>query len=205
MALSAEVLDALLASGATAEMIVAVVKADLVASDRARVDRRTAAAERQRRCRARKRQSRDVSQPVTPVTRDACDLPPKSIYQTPHDIPPTPLEPVTGVTQPSLVLVEPSQGAAEGSGSNASVQPPGAPHIVRLRTILLERHGTATFRSWFEHLEWQVEGHTLTVTAPSPFVMDHVRNFMLGKVREAARAAIGRDVEIMFTVKAQAA
>jgi hypothetical protein len=205
MALSAEVLDALLASGATAEMIVAVVKADLVASDRARVDRRTAAAERQRRCRARKRQSRDVSQPVTPVTRDACDLPPKSIYQTPHDIPPTPLEPVTGVTRPSLVLVEPSQGAAEGSGSNASASPPGDQRVVRLRTILLERHGGATFRSWFERLDWHIDGHTLTVIAPDGLTMDWVRNRLLGKVNAAARAAMGRDVEIMFTVKARAA
>lgn len=86
MALSAEVLDALLASGATAEMIVAVVKADLVASARARVDRRTAAAERQRRCRARKRQSRDVSR-LSRVTRVTS---PQRVYIKPPTISPRP-------------------------------------------------------------------------------------------------------------------
>lgn len=103
------------------------------------------------------------------------------------------------------VRVEASQDATGGSGSNASASQPGDRRIAKLRDVLLERHGEKTFRSWFERLDWQVEGHILTVTAPSLFVMDHVRNNMLGNVREAARAAIGRDVEIMFAVKARAA
>ena len=103
------------------------------------------------------------------------------------------------------VRVEASQDAIGGSGSNASASSPGDRRVVKLRTILLERHGEKTFRSWFERLDWHIDEHNLTVTAQSPFVMDHVRNYMLGKVYDAARSAIGRDVEIMFAAKQRAA
>lgn len=55
MSLKAEVLDALLAAGATAEMIVAAVKADMRESEEARERRREGNAERQRRFKAKKK------------------------------------------------------------------------------------------------------------------------------------------------------
>lgn len=71
MALKPEVLDALLAAGATAEMIVAAVKADMADDERRRDAKRAGDAERQRRSRSNRRPHR-VSRDVT-VTE--CDPP----------------------------------------------------------------------------------------------------------------------------------
>lgn len=91
MSLTAAILDALIAAGATREQIVAAMKADIAereADEAARLEtKRECNRERQRRHRA----SRDV----TPVTRDACDnnelvSPNKETPQTPKEINPHP-------------------------------------------------------------------------------------------------------------------
>lgn len=82
MSLSAAVLDALLASGCTAEQIVAAVKADLVGSESRITDKRAKDAERQRQSRSNRR-GHNVSRNVT-VTE--CD-PPIDNTHTPTLIP----------------------------------------------------------------------------------------------------------------------
>lgn len=71
MSLSAAVIDALVASGATVEQLAAAVKADLRDQETKVADRRQKDAERQQRSRANRKMSRNVT--VTP--RDNCDLP----------------------------------------------------------------------------------------------------------------------------------
>ena len=93
MTIAPEVLDALLAAGASAEMIVAAVKAD-AANDLARLQqKRTDDASRQRRSRANRAMSHDVT--VTP--RDTCDAPPPNdIYSNPPPLSPDASHPPRG-------------------------------------------------------------------------------------------------------------
>jgi hypothetical protein len=100
MALKPEVLDALLAAGATAEMIVAAVKADTAQDEQRRADKRANGAERQRRRRERNAESRDV----TPVTRDERDTP-----SFPSEVSPTPPSYPTNLT-PEPPIVPRSKG-----------------------------------------------------------------------------------------------
>jgi hypothetical protein len=79
MSIRAEVLDALLAAGATAEMIVAAVKADLYQDDIKQQEKREKDAARQRKSRTNRGMPRNVT--VTP--RDGCDTPPNDIYSNP--------------------------------------------------------------------------------------------------------------------------
>lgn len=76
MSLSPESLDALVAAGATAEMIAAVVKAEMAAAEKKKAERRASAAERQRRKRERDAKSRDVTDvhaESRDVTRDSAN------------------------------------------------------------------------------------------------------------------------------------
>ena len=75
MTVTAEMLDAMLTAGCTAEQVVAVVKADLKACAREKELKRTKDAQRQREHRERKREvvSRDVT--VTPVSYTHLTLP----------------------------------------------------------------------------------------------------------------------------------
>jgi len=85
MSIRAEVLDALLAAGATAEMIVAAVKADLRHEEEKVQEKREKDAERQRKSRLNRGLSRPVT--VTPCdSRDECDAPPS----LDKEIPPRP-------------------------------------------------------------------------------------------------------------------
>lgn len=72
-----EVLDALIASGATAEMIVAAVKADAAIDEQKRAEKRQKDAERQR----RHRESRDVT--VTPRDKHVTERDPPKEYIKP--------------------------------------------------------------------------------------------------------------------------
>lgn len=88
MSLSAEAIDALVAAGATPEMLAAVFKAELAAEEARRASKRAGARERQSRKRAKVDSGHAMSRDVTNVTRDARDslsLPPSP--QTPQ--PPT--------------------------------------------------------------------------------------------------------------------
>src|SRR4051812_7514588 len=76
--IGAEVLDALLASGASAEMIVAAVKAAAQAEDAKRDARRVKDAARQRRVR-NTRAARPESRAARVSPRDAADAPPNDI------------------------------------------------------------------------------------------------------------------------------
>ncbi|SNT05761.1 hypothetical protein SAMN06295912_13525 [Sphingomonas laterariae] len=85
MSLSAAVLDAMVASGCTAEQIAAVVKADMAASESTKARKRANNNERQRRFRAKRA--------VTPV--NACNAlpsvtPPNDIYSNPPVFPQSP-------------------------------------------------------------------------------------------------------------------
>lgn len=75
MSLSAAVIDALVAAGATVEQLAAAVKADLAEAENKRLDKRAKDAARQRKSRA----SRNVT--VTP--RDSADTPPNEYISNP--------------------------------------------------------------------------------------------------------------------------
>jgi len=83
MSLSAAVIDALVASGATVEQLAAAVKADLAEDEVRARSKREADAERQRKSRENRKASRNVT--VTP--RDTCDtspeVSPNDIYSNP--------------------------------------------------------------------------------------------------------------------------
>jgi hypothetical protein len=79
-----EVLDALLAAGATAEMIVAAVKADARQEDAKLQEKREADAARQRKSRQNRKLGHVKSHDVTVTPRDICDAPPPNdIYSNP--------------------------------------------------------------------------------------------------------------------------
>ena len=79
MSLSAEVIDALVAAGCTVEQLAAAVKADLAAEEQRALVKRAKDAARQRKSRANRSESRDVT--VTPCDeRDPLD---KKDPQTP--------------------------------------------------------------------------------------------------------------------------
>jgi hypothetical protein len=99
MAIKPEVLDALLAAGASAEMIVAAVKADLATEEQKKLVKRAKDAERQRKSRANRSASRDV-------TVTGCDS--QDVAATPPDPPIPPVSP-KGDTAP--------QGAKQRRGS----------------------------------------------------------------------------------------
>lgn len=84
MAIKPEVLDALLAAGASAEMIVAAVKADLATEEQKKLVKRAKDAERQRRSRANRSPSRNV-------TVTGCDS--QDVAATPPDPPIPPVSP----------------------------------------------------------------------------------------------------------------
>ena len=83
MSLSAAVIDALVAAGATVEQLAAAVKADLAEGEIRARSKREADAERQRKSRTNRNMSRNFT--VTP--RDACDtspeVSPNDIYSNP--------------------------------------------------------------------------------------------------------------------------
>jgi len=88
MVVSADVLDAMVASGCTAEQIAAVVKADLAAQERARDEKRAKDRDRQRRSRAnRHAMSHDVT--VTDCDNDGHGVTPRP--PCPPSFPPDPL------------------------------------------------------------------------------------------------------------------
>lgn len=78
MSLSPAVLDALLAAGATAEMIVAAVKADLAGQEERIANKRAKDAERQRKSRSN-RAGHDVSRNVTVTECDVTETDPLSL------------------------------------------------------------------------------------------------------------------------------
>ncbi|MEQ1405656.1 hypothetical protein ABK249_11995 [Neorhizobium sp. Rsf11] len=87
MTISAEVLDAMLAAGCTAEQIVAAVKADAAAVEARREAKRAGNAERQRRFR------RNKSNALQGVTgRDSCDTPSSPEGSSPTPPSPKPLQ-----------------------------------------------------------------------------------------------------------------
>lgn len=89
MALKAEVLDALVAAGASAEMIVAAVKADMAEDEARREQKREGNAERQRRFKARKRRGNGsnalpavtppIEEIIPPVSSDEETRPPRKL------------------------------------------------------------------------------------------------------------------------------
>jgi hypothetical protein len=84
--ISAAVLDALLAAGATAEQIVAAVKADAQEQEQRQSERRAKDAARQR----KSREGRGMSRSVTVTPRDETDTPPNDIYSNPPEDKPSP-------------------------------------------------------------------------------------------------------------------
>lgn len=82
MSLSGEVLDALLAAGATADMIVAAVKADAAQTERKLTERRAKDATRQQKSRANRKAK--ASAPSRGVTVTDCDPSPNDIYSNPQ-------------------------------------------------------------------------------------------------------------------------
>lgn len=96
MSLSHAVLDALLEAGATAEMIVAVVKADMDERGKALASKRERDAERQRKHRQRNALSRDVTVTACDTARQntppsfPLDVPPNEISNPPLNPPITP-------------------------------------------------------------------------------------------------------------------
>lgn len=97
MSLSADVLDALLAAGATAEMIVAAVKADMLEHERAVTEKRAKDADRQRRHR--------MSRNVTQCHSDTADTLDKEV--SPH----TPLQEINPNLPPIVPQIDPVPGA----------------------------------------------------------------------------------------------
>jgi hypothetical protein len=83
MSLSAAVLDALVAAGATQEQLVAAMKADIAERARAEAERLEKKREGNRTRQRRKRNA--VSRDVTPVTRDKCDTPPNESILSPRE------------------------------------------------------------------------------------------------------------------------
>ncbi|KQO50633.1 hypothetical protein [Sphingomonas sp. Leaf257] len=86
MNLSAAVIDALVASGATVEQLAAAMKAALAETEQAKTTRRAKDAERQQRSRANRKAA--VSRDVTVTPRDTCDAPPNDIYSNPPELSP---------------------------------------------------------------------------------------------------------------------
>ncbi len=109
--IGAEVLDALLASGASAEMIVAAVKAATQAEDAKRDARRMKDAARQRRVRETRAVRPDIrAARVTP--RDAADAPPNEISN-----PPSPRSSDEDLTPLAEKLVTAWNGSAAAAGA----------------------------------------------------------------------------------------
>ncbi|WP_150131813.1 hypothetical protein [Sphingomonas carotinifaciens] len=86
MSLSAAVIDALVASGATVEQLAAAMKASLLEGEQARATKRAKDAARQQRSRANRKDA--VSRDVTVTPRDECDAPPNDIYSNPPQLSP---------------------------------------------------------------------------------------------------------------------
>ncbi len=104
MSLSAAIIDALLATGATREQIAAAMKAD-IAEREAQEAARTEAQREGNRARQQRKRLRDngVSRDVTDVTRDARDTPPNDIYSNP---PVTPLDISNEISPPTEIQSE---------------------------------------------------------------------------------------------------
>jgi len=109
--IGAEVLDALLASGASAEMIVAAVKAAAQAEDAKRDARRAKDAARQRRVRET-RAARPDTRAVRATPRDAADNPPNEISN-----PPSPRSSDEDLTPLAEKLVTEWNGSAAAAGA----------------------------------------------------------------------------------------
>ena len=104
MSLSVEAIDALVASGATAEMLAAVVKAEMSAEARRIEAKRAGNRDRQARKRAKTKDGNAESHDITHVTRDSRDTSPdKEVSPTP------PARKLTLVTPP---IVPPGGGDA---------------------------------------------------------------------------------------------
>ncbi len=80
MSLTPAVLDALLAAGATADMIVAAVKADMAEAEARKETKRAGNAERQRRFKAKRKATRDNAGNALPDVTPS----PNDIYSNPH-------------------------------------------------------------------------------------------------------------------------
>lgn len=89
MSLTTAMLDALVATGCTAEQIAAVVKADLAEQEARTVERRRKDAERQQKSRAN-RKGHKVSRDVTVTPCDERDPSPKEYKSNPHPVTPSP-------------------------------------------------------------------------------------------------------------------
>ena len=134
--IGAEVLDALLASGASAEMIVAAVKAAAQADDAKRDARRAQDAARQRRVRGA-RAARPDARAVRVTPRDAADAPPNDVNSNP----PSPRSSDEDLTPLTEKLVAAWNGSAAAAGAI-----PCRGLSVRRRTALrarLREHGEA--------------------------------------------------------------
>lgn len=151
--ISGEVLDALLAAGATAEMIVAAVKADAAIEEARRQERRQGDAERQRRSRSN-RKSCDVT--VTP--RDKCDTPPKEIPPTPPKEITPPISPISSdedmPPQPENPVLKPDEVV---EAWNVLADRHGLPKVRRLtderKRKLATRLRATTFDDWTEAIQ----------------------------------------------------
>lgn len=84
MSLTPAVLDALLAAGATADMIVAAVKADMAEGEARKVEKRAGNAERQRRFKAKRRGTADNASNALPAV-----TPPNDIGSNPPELIPS--------------------------------------------------------------------------------------------------------------------
>ena len=104
MTIDPAVLDALLAAGASAEMIVAAVKADAAIETERKASKRAGNAERQRRFKAKNKPEGNAGNAL-PAVSNADPLSPNDIYSNPLT---PPLEISNEISPPSLDLQEPT-------------------------------------------------------------------------------------------------
>lgn len=159
MSLTGGHLDALLAAGATAEQIVALVKADMAERERSLGARRAKDAERQRRKRSRG---------VTRTERDACDkgspeVSPRTPLPNPSKI--TPLNPPKSGrslipadwTPPAVSSLPPRAKALAEQWTNASYQTQAEGFVLYWRNERKMRPDwTGTWANWIIRIHGQV-------------------------------------------------
>ena len=126
MTLTASIIDAMLASGCTAEQMAAVMKAALADAEAKAAEKRAKDEERQRKSRA----NRTVSHPVTVTPRDKCDTP------LDKETPPTPPKEIKPPLPPSSSN-EDDTPTAEKPEKPDALKPE---HVIEVWNNLAERY-----------------------------------------------------------------
>jgi chromosomal replication initiator protein len=75
--------------------------------------------------------------------------------------------------------------------------------VVALREGLAERIGRDRFDLWFgSRVQWEVHGNTVLVTAPNPFLLDHLRRQFAPDIQFAVHTVCGIPARAEFRVEA---